>query len=396
MSRDKYEKIEKISEGSYGIVYKCRNRETRAIVAVKRFIESEDELNIKKIAMREIRMLKSLKHQNLVNLIEVYRKSRRLHLVFEYCDHTVLTELEQNPHGLPEQSIKRIIWQVLKGLQFCHHQKCIHRDVKPENILITKQGQIKLCDFGFARILNPGDDLTDYVATRWYRAPELIVGDLKYNSAVDIWAVGCVFGELLNGQPIWPGKSELDQLHKIQKTCGELIIQHKKLLQTNKYLRGQHLHLTSPRERVPIEALYPKAPNHTISFLKNCLQMDPTMRLDCGELLDHAYFDSFRDELEIMSKSTESFARKPRRPRNGRPVPGAYNNGNHYSNHVLSFPNILPHLMSNSNPISHSPTLFSSNNYHSLHSESKVSLSKKDRYFPATKKFGNGPNFPKL
>nr|AAS21447.1 cyclin-dependent kinase-like 1 [Oikopleura dioica] len=293
MSRDKYEKIEKISEGSYGIVYKCRNRETRAIVAVKRFIESEEELNIKKIAMREIRMLKSLKHQNLVNLIEVYRKSRRLHLVFEYCDHTVLTELEQNPHGLPEQSIKRIIWQVLKGLEFCHAQKCIHRDVKPENILITKQGQIKLCDFGFARILNPGDDLTDYVATRWYRAPELIVGDLKYNSAVDIWAVGCVFGELLNGQPIWPGKSELDQLHKIQKTCGELIIQHKKLLQTNKYLRGQHLHLTSPRERVPIEALYPKAPSHTISFLKNCLQMDPTMRLDCVELLDHAYFDRY-------------------------------------------------------------------------------------------------------
>ncbi|MEQ2274379.1 Cyclin-dependent kinase-like 1, partial [Xenotaenia resolanae] len=107
---------------------------------------------------------------------------------------------------------------------------CIHRDVKPENILLTKSGVIKLCDFGFARVLTgPEDDYTDYVATRWYRAPELLVGDTQYGPPVDVWALGCVFAELLNGNPLWPGKSDVDQLYLIRKTLGT----QKKTLKNN-------------------------------------------------------------------------------------------------------------------------------------------------------------------
>ncbi|XP_051678787.1 cyclin-dependent kinase-like 1 isoform X4 [Oryctolagus cuniculus] len=150
---EKYEKIGKIGEGSYGVVFKCRNRDTGQIVAIKRFLESEDDPVIKKIALREIRMLKQLKHPNLVNLLEVFRRKRRLHLVFEYCDHTVLHELDRHQRGVPEHLVKSITWQTLQAVNFCHTHNCIHRDVKPENILITKHSVIKLCDFGFARLL---------------------------------------------------------------------------------------------------------------------------------------------------------------------------------------------------------------------------------------------------
>ncbi|XP_034531695.1 cyclin-dependent kinase-like 1 isoform X2 [Notolabrus celidotus] len=150
---EKYEKIGKIGEGSYGVVFKCRNKDSGQIVAIKKFVESEDDPIIRKIALREIRMLKQLKHANLVNLIEVFRRKRKLHLVFEYCDHTVLNELDRHPRGVPEHLVKSITWQTLQAVNFCHKQNCIHRDVKPENILITKHQVIKLCDFGFARIL---------------------------------------------------------------------------------------------------------------------------------------------------------------------------------------------------------------------------------------------------
>ncbi|XP_056250001.1 cyclin-dependent kinase-like 1 isoform X2 [Seriola aureovittata] len=236
---EKYEKIGKIGEGSYGVVFKCRNKDTGQIVAIKKFVESEDDPIIKKIALREIRMLKQLKHANLVNLIEVFRRKRKLHLVFEYCDHTVLNELDRHPRGVPEHLVKSITWQTLQAVNFCHKQNCIHRDVKPENILITKHQVIKLCDFGFARILTgPCDYYTDYVATRWYRAPELLVGDTQYGPPVDVWAIGCVFAELMSGIPLWPGKSDMDQLYLIRKTLGDLIPRHQQVFSNNQFFSG--------------------------------------------------------------------------------------------------------------------------------------------------------------
>ena len=191
---EKYEKLGKIGEGSYGIVIKCRHKETGHLVAIKKFLESEDDPQIRKIALREVRMLKQLKHGNLVNLLEVFRRKRKLHLVFEFIDRTVLDDLDCNPSGLSESMVKKIIWQVLKAVEFCHSHNIIHRDVKPENILVSKAGVVKLCDFGFARSLaGPGASYTDYVATRWYRAPELLVGDTQYGTSVDVWAIGELF-----------------------------------------------------------------------------------------------------------------------------------------------------------------------------------------------------------
>ncbi|CAH1392906.1 unnamed protein product [Nezara viridula] len=151
---ERYEKLGKLGEGSYGVVFKCRNRESGQLVAIKKFVESEDDPLIRKIALREIRLLKSLKHPNLVNLVEVFRRKRRLHLVFEYCERTVLGELERHPQGCPQGLVKQMIWQTLHGILYCHQHNCIHRDIKPENILLTANGVVKLCDFGFARLMS--------------------------------------------------------------------------------------------------------------------------------------------------------------------------------------------------------------------------------------------------
>ncbi|KAF4076713.1 hypothetical protein AMELA_G00218190 [Ameiurus melas] len=265
---EKYEKLAKIGEGSYGVVFKCRNKETGQIVAIKKFVESEDDPVIKKIALREIRMLKQLKHVNLVNLLEVFRRKRRLHLVFEFCEQTVLNELDKHPRGVPEGQLKSIVWQTLQAVNFCHKHNCIHRDVKPENILLTKTGIIKLCDFGFARILTgPGDDYTDYVATRWYRAPELLVGDTQYGPPVDVWALGCVFAELLLGSPLWPGCSDVDQLDLIRKTLGDLIPRHQQVFRSNAFFSG--VSISEPDTMEPLEKKFHGASPHAITVMKD-------------------------------------------------------------------------------------------------------------------------------
>ncbi|VVC29783.1 Protein kinase domain,Protein kinase-like domain,Serine/threonine-protein kinase, active [Cinara cedri] len=291
---ERYERLGKLGEGSYGMVFKCRNRENGQIVAIKKFVESEDDPLIRKIALREIRMLKTLKHPNLVNLLEVFRRKRKLHLVFEFCEHTVLHELERHPYGCPEIFTKQIIWQTLQAVAYCHRHNCIHRDIKPENILLTSQGVVKLCDFGFARLMNPGENYTDYVATRWYRSPELLVGDTLYGPSVDVWAIGCVGAELVRGEALWPGKSDVDQLYLIRSTLGDLIARHMHIFKMNEFFRG--ISLPQPEIVEPLDKKLPKQAltiPHLLDFLKMCLEKDPLRRWTCDQLLRHPLFDNF-------------------------------------------------------------------------------------------------------
>ncbi|PAA48785.1 hypothetical protein BOX15_Mlig026366g3, partial [Macrostomum lignano] len=291
---NKYEKVGKIGEGAYGVVFKCRNRDTGDLVAIKKFTESEEDPLIHKIAMREIRMLKQLKHSNLVCLLEVFKRKKRLHLVFEYIDHTLLNEMEARPNGMDRHQIRRITHQLLDAVSFCHQHNCIHRDVKPENILITRNSTVKLCDFGFARLLTgPGDEYTDYVATRWYRSPELLVGDTQYGPPVDVWAVGCVFAEMLKGIPLWPGRSDLDQLYLIIKSLGQLLPRHREIFQQNSFFKG--LKIPEPEHQESLEEKFaymrhPLTPKE-LQFMQSCFKMDPVQRSTCEDLKRSDYFD---------------------------------------------------------------------------------------------------------
>eukprot|EP00039_Didymoeca_costata_P008175 m.108781 g.108781 ORF g.108781 m.108781 type:complete len:410 (-) comp13979_c0_seq4:1340-2569(-) len=298
---EKYERLGKIGEGSYGVVIKCRHRGTGRTVAIKKFLETEEDPQIRKIALREVRMLKQLRHGNLVNLQEVFRRKRKLHLVFEFIDRTVLDELDANPSGLPLESIQKITFQVLRAVSFCHQNNVIHRDVKPENILISKTYVVKLCDFGFARSLaGPGAMYTDYVATRWYRAPELLVGDTQYGKAVDVWAVGCVFCEMLTGRPLWPGKSDIDQLYRIVQTLGPLTSRHAQVFCSNSYFSGLQVPRIGNHELQPLTRRYAAFDEVCIKFMTAALVIEPSERLDCQQLLSHQFFDlkGFRDWFE--------------------------------------------------------------------------------------------------
>lgn len=311
---EKYENMGLVGEGSYGMVLKCRHRETSQTVAIKKFIESEDDKMVKKIAMREVRMLKQLRHENLVNLIEVFRRKKRLYLVFEFVDHTILDELEKYPSGLSDDMVRKYMWQVLRGIEFCHLHSIIHRDIKPENILVSKEGVLKLCDFGFARtIAGPGEVYTDYVATRWYRAPELLVGDPNYGKAVDIWAVGCLQAEMLTGEPLFPGDSDIDQLYHIIKCFGTLIPKHKEVFMKNPLFVG--MRLPEVRNVEPLERRFPQLAALSLTVMKLSLHLDPDQRPTCHQLLRHEYFkkDHFNEKFpsELRTKIHKEFEDNP-------------------------------------------------------------------------------------
>ncbi|KAL5017828.1 hypothetical protein ScPMuIL_003550 [Solemya velum] len=312
---EKYENMGLVGEGSYGMVLKCKHKETGQLVAIKKFLESEDDKMVKKIALREVKMLKSLRHDHLVNLIEVFRRKKRLYLVFEFVDHTVLDELEKCPNGLDENTVRKISWQVLKGIEFCHLHNIIHRDIKPENILVSKASVVKLCDFGFARTLaQPGESYTDYVATRWYRAPELLVGDTKYGKAVDIWAVGCLLSEMLTGEPLFPGDSDIDQLYHIVKVFGNLTPRHREVFLRNPLFVG--MRLPEVREVIPLEKKFNKISAQLLNLMKLCLRLDPDDRPTCSELVKHEFFvkDGF------VSKFAHDIKAKIHRDQQGNPL----------------------------------------------------------------------------
>ena len=222
-------------------------------VAVKKFKEKDTNPQVKKTALREIRMLKTLKHQNIVSLLEIFRRKAKLYLVFDFVEHTVLEELERKSGGLDSLQVKKIMYQLLIALRHCHSNNVVHRDIKPENLLVTSQGVLKLCDFGFARSLNSQSGCyTDYVSTRWYRAPELLVGDTRYGKQVDIWSCGCLLAELLTGIPLFPGESDIDTLQKIMKLCGnKLPSKHVQAFYSNPLYEGVEVRNNQPSYQKP-------------------------------------------------------------------------------------------------------------------------------------------------
>ena len=288
--QNKYEVLGVVGEGAYGIVYKCRNKETNEFVAIKKFKETNDDL-VKKTMKRELKVLQLLKHENIVEFKEAFKRKGNLFLVFEFVEKNLLELLETFPSGLDQKLIKNLIYQLCKSVIYLHENNIIHRDIKPENLLITSDFQLKLCDFGFARNFNrsKNEHLTDYVATRWYRSPELLISNGSYGPEVDFWAIGCIMGELSDGNPLFPGENETDQLHCIQKVFGNFTEEQKEMFYNNPLFNG--CTLLDIQKPETLERRYMgKMSKKSIQFMKRLLEVDPKKRIKGVEVLLDPYF----------------------------------------------------------------------------------------------------------
>jgi cyclin-dependent kinase 12/13 len=226
-----YEKLEQVGEGTYGEVYHARNRETGQEVALKRLRMANEREGFPLTACREIKVLRELRHENIVNLIEMVtsrgqggtqtNRKGDIFMVFEYMDYD-LTGLMDTPEiHFSEAQVKCYAQQLLRGLAYCHARGVMHRDIKGSNILISRDGKVKIADFGLARFLGEtGRRYTNRVVTLWYRAPELLLGENCYGFAVDIWSAGCLILEMLTGRPVFPGKDEVSQANLIFSLLG--------------------------------------------------------------------------------------------------------------------------------------------------------------------------------
>ncbi|KAG6504902.1 hypothetical protein ZIOFF_037250 [Zingiber officinale] len=220
---DQYEKVEKIGEGTYGVVYKARDRLTNETIALKKIrLENEDE-GVPSTAIREISLLKEMQHSNIVRLQDVVHSDKRIYLVFEYLDLDLKKHMDSCPELAKDpRLVKTYLYQILRGIAYCHSHRVLHRDLKPQNLLIDRgTNALKLADFGLARAFGiPVRTFTHEVVTLWYRAPEILLGSRQYSTPVDVWSVGCIFAEMVNQRPLFPGDSEIDELFKIFRILG--------------------------------------------------------------------------------------------------------------------------------------------------------------------------------
>ncbi|KAF5921041.1 hypothetical protein HPG69_010845 [Diceros bicornis minor] len=366
---DVFQKVEKIGEGTYGVVYKAKNKETGQLVALKKIRLDLETEGVPSTAIREISLLKELKHPNIVRLLDVVHSEKKLYLVFEflsqdlkkYMDSTPASELPMHLVKVPREgrgrpanappSLLRVrsasalssllfqsyLFQLLQGVNFCHSHRVIHRDLKPQNLLINELGAIKLADFGLARAFGvplrtythevpqdkgereaakgmspvysatPNDAvfLPLQVVTLWYRAPEILLGSKFYSTAVDVWSIGCIFAEMVTRRALFPGDSEIDQLFRIFRTLGTPSeATWPGVTQLPDY-KGSFPKWT----RKGLEEIVPSLEPEGQDLLMQLLQYDPSRRISAKAALAHPYFSSTETSPDPRQCVLERFCR---------------------------------------------------------------------------------------
>eukprot|EP00871_Galdieria_phlegrea_P004157 jgi/Galph1/4742/GphlegSOOS_G3346.1 len=315
-----YEKIGRIGEGTYGIVYRAREVSSGKIFALKKVRLEKEKEGFPITALREILVLQGLCHPNIVQLKEVVTTTdvNSVFLVFEHCDmdmgFVLDSILSPRKQKLTSGQVKNILKQVLQALVYLHDNWIVHRDVKMSNLLFNRTGQVKLADFGLARhYTSPLRPFTPRVVTLWYRAPELLLTSSSvrikdssshsniatyYSTPIDMWAVGCLFGELIIGKPILPGKDEIDQLLKIFELLGT---------PNDDIWQGSEELLQSLRVSVTAQpysllgVTFPELTNLGFDLLEGLLCYDPNKRYTADAAIHHPYFDEepLEEPLEI-------------------------------------------------------------------------------------------------
>ena len=330
---NKYEVLGIVGEGAYGVVQKCKHKESGEIVAIKKFKESDNDEVIRKTSLREVKILKLLKHDHIVQQKEAFRRKEKLYLVFEYMDKSLLELIEEFPNGINQDKIRLYVYQQIKATLYLHKTEIIHRDIKPENLLVNNDDTLKLCDFGFARTYpNPGAPLTEYVATRWYRSPELLLTSC-YAYPVDIWAIGCIMAEMIDGNALFPGDDLLDQINVIMKVCGGLTDGLMYLKSKNPDLANIQFNITQPLETLD-KKYGRKIDAKAMDQLKKLQIMDPNRRISAENALEHPYFDCLRPKS--ISRITSPVFEKHRA------MSSTQRHGAQYTNYSLK-ENFNPH-----------------------------------------------------
>lgn len=284
----KYEKLEKIGEGTYGTVFKAKNKETQEIVALKRVRLDDDDEGVPSSALREICLLKELKHKNIVRLHDVLHSEKKLTLVFEYCDQDLKKYFDACNGEIDPDVVKSFMFQLLRGLAFCHSHNVLHRDLKPQNLLINKNGELKLADFGLARAFGiPVRCYSAEVVTLWYRPPDVLFGAKLYTTSIDMWSAGCIFAEMANaGRPLFPGNDVNDQLRRIFKLLGTPTEETWPGISKLPEFQPFPLYPVT----TPLSSIVPSLSSKGRDLLQRLLVCNPSLRLSADEGLMHSYF----------------------------------------------------------------------------------------------------------
>lgn len=294
----KYVPIKPIGRGAYGIVCSSINCETKEKLAIKKIKNVFDNRVDALRTLRELKLLRHLRHDNIISLKDimmppVLRNFKDVYLVYELMD-TDLHQIIKSSQLLTNDHSQYFLFQLLRGLKYLHSANILHRDLKPGNLLVNANCDLKICDFGLARTSNGrGQFMTEYVVTRWYRAPELLLCCDNYGTSIDVWSVGCIFAELLGRKPIFPGTDCLNQLKLIINVLGTMRDEDLSFIDNHKARRYiKSLPYTPP---IPLSLLYSNAHPLAIDLLQKMLVFDPTKRITVTQALQHPYMAPLYD-----------------------------------------------------------------------------------------------------
>lgn len=295
---DTYTKLDKLGEGTYATVFKGKSRLTENLVALKE-IRLEHEEGAPCTAIREVSLLKDLKHANIVTLHDIVHTDKSLTLVFEYLERDLKQYMDDCGAILAINNVKLFLFQMLRGLSYCHARRVLHRDLKPQNLLINEKGELKLADFGLARAKSvPTKTYSNEVVTLWYRPPDVLLGSTEYSTPIDMWGVGCIFYEMSSGRPLFPGSTVEDELHLIFKVLGTPTEETWPGISKSEDLQNYRFPEYTAENMV---ARAPRLDNEGISLLIGFLKFEARKRTSAKIAMKHPYFDSLGPGVHTLS-----------------------------------------------------------------------------------------------
>ena len=299
----RYEVGAKLGKGAYGVVWRATDSKTGDVVALKKIFDAFQNPTDSQRTFREIVFLRQMEHENIVALHRTIRadNDKDIYLVFEHMETDLHAVIRADI--LEEVHRQYIVYQTLKALWYMHSAQLVHRDMKPSNLLLNSECLVKVADFGLARSLlddggvdegGPSDNvLTDYVATRWYRAPEILLGSSRYGLPVDMWSLGCILGEMLGGKPIFPGTSTLDQIEKVCETLGRPTDGEVAAMQSPFAATMLDSIVCPPPPGKGWAARFPGASDAARDLLAQLMRFEPDARVGARDALGHPYCADF-------------------------------------------------------------------------------------------------------